>query len=90
MVAAATLQALIRVLVAIWDWHVSIKRAAPRDVKTRLVANKCDLHERRVVTAKQGRNLAEELGVTYWELSSKTNEGVQSFWGLEPCYRASP
>ncbi|KAG9031844.1 GTP-binding protein [Tulasnella sp. JGI-2019a] len=47
-----------------------------------LMGNKCDLHNRRVVQTQHGHNLATELGMkTFYELSVKTNEGVQEAWG---------
>ncbi|KAG8989017.1 GTP-binding protein [Tulasnella sp. JGI-2019a] len=49
----------------------------------RLVGNKCDLHNRRVVQQQQGRDLAKELGISqFYETSAKTNEGIQEMWNL--------
>ena len=41
-----------------------------------LLANKIDLANQRLVTSKQGRDLAKQLGVSYFETSAKTGEGI--------------
>ncbi|KAG9031842.1 GTP-binding protein [Tulasnella sp. JGI-2019a] len=62
-------------------WHNFIKQYNPAVGRTRRIGNKCDLRNRRVVQTQQGRNLAAELGMTYfYELSARTNEGVQEMW----------
>ncbi|KAG9018435.1 GTP-binding protein [Tulasnella sp. JGI-2019a] len=44
----------------------------------RLIGNKCDLHDRRVIQEQQGRNLANELKIPqFFETSARTNDGVR-------------
>ncbi|KAG9001130.1 GTP-binding protein [Tulasnella sp. JGI-2019a] len=46
--------------------------------KLRLIGNKCDLYDLRVIQMQQGRDLASELGIPqFFETSARTNEGVQ-------------
>jgi len=46
-------------------------------LKKILIGNKCDLINERVVTAKQGQNLADEYGIKYFETSAKSNDNVK-------------
>lgn len=41
-----------------------------------LVGNKSDLEERRVVEEKAAKDLADTLGIRYFETSAKTGENV--------------
>ena len=41
-----------------------------------LIANKCDLEERRVVSTSEGQNLAEALSIPFMETSAETNTGI--------------
>lgn len=41
-----------------------------------LVANKVDMENQRLVTSKQGKELAKQLGIAYFETSAKTGEGI--------------
>lgn len=38
-----------------------------------LVGNKCDMEEERVVSTERGMQLAEQLGVEFYETSAKEN-----------------
>ena len=42
-----------------------------------LVGNKTDLNERRVVTTDEGKELADKLGISFYETSAKTGENVE-------------
>ena len=42
-----------------------------------LVGNKCDLSQQRAVTVEQAQDLADQLGVKYFETSAKDNIHVQ-------------
>lgn len=42
-----------------------------------LVGNKCDMEEERVVSQERGRQLAEQLGVEFYETSAKENINVK-------------
>lgn len=44
-----------------------------------LVGNKCDMEEERVVSAERGRQLADQLGVEFYETSAKENINVKVF-----------
>ncbi|KAG8871271.1 GTP-binding protein [Tulasnella sp. 332] len=63
-------------------WFDLVRRSWPEGQKTlRLIGNKCDLYDQRVVHEDQGRELAEELGIPqFFETSAKTNEGVPEMW----------
>jgi len=41
-----------------------------------LIGNKCDLEEERKVSYEEGRNLAEEYGLKFFEVSAKTSENI--------------
>ncbi|KAG9031839.1 GTP-binding protein [Tulasnella sp. JGI-2019a] len=59
-------------------WYDLVKQY---DKPMRLIGNKCDLYDRRVVPTQYGRDLATELGMKdFYELSARTNEGVQETW----------
>ncbi|KAG9018426.1 GTP-binding protein [Tulasnella sp. JGI-2019a] len=64
-------------------WHDLVKQNNGTTKKlVRLIGNKCDLYDRRVVQTQHGRDLAAELGITMlYELSARTNEGVQETGG---------
>lgn len=42
-----------------------------------LVGNKCDMEEERVVSVERGRQLADQLGVEFYETSAKENINVK-------------
>lgn len=42
-----------------------------------LVGNKCDLTENRAVTTEEGNEIAESLGIQYFETSAKDNINVK-------------
>merc|ERR1719419_1946097 len=45
-----------------------------------LVATKSDLESQRVVSEEEGQNFANEHGMSYHEVSSKTNSGVEQLF----------
>jgi GTPase SAR1 family protein len=51
----------------------NIEENAPDDVFRVLVANKCDLHGRLVVSTEHGKRLAAEFHVDYFETSAQSN-----------------
>lgn len=53
--------------------HRYISEQAPRF----LFANKIDKKAERVVSSEEGKAIAEELGLIYWEVSAATGENVQ-------------
>jgi len=66
------------------NWMKNIEQHASTNVVKALVGNKCDLKEsERAVSYSQGKSLAEEYGIPFFETSAKTGEQVQEvFTGL--------
>jgi small GTP-binding protein len=58
-------------------WMASIDRHAPTSVVRVLVANKTDLADAKAVSSSEGRELAQEYGILFFETSAKTGLGVQ-------------
>lgn len=42
-----------------------------------LVGNKCDMGDQRVISAERGQQLADQLGVEFFETSAKENVNVK-------------
>lgn len=61
------------------DWLLEIRQYAENDVMVYIVGTKIDLPNRAVSQA-EGKDLAERLGVDYWELSSKTSDNVDGLF----------
>ena len=61
------------------EWASQVCEQNGRDVPGALIANKCDLSERRKVSPEQGMDLAQQLGVEFFEMSSMPMHG-----GAEP------
>ncbi len=57
-------------------WQKEVEKFAKYNVIQLLVANKCDLIEKRVVTEQQGRELANKLLIPYMETSAKLNQNI--------------
>jgi len=48
-----------------------------------LIGNKCDWEEKRQVSTEQGQALADELGISFMEVSAKSNINVEkAFYSL--------
>ena len=47
-----------------------------------LVGNKTDLHNRRKVTDREGRNLAQEHNIPFIEISALRNENIEEVASL--------
>ena len=60
------------------DWLKEIKTYAKADVVVYLVGTKTDLD--RNVSIESGKQMAEKLGIKYYEVSSKTGENVDSLF----------
>ncbi|KAG8996662.1 GTP-binding protein [Tulasnella sp. JGI-2019a] len=57
------------------SWYQLLQNSTT--AKIRLIGNKIDLWDRRIVSEKEGRDLARALGIgTFHETSAKTNEGL--------------
>ena len=63
---------------AIKDWIEIIKNNENKAIIA-LVAQKCDLKER-VVSEEKGKELANELGVEFFEVSAKTGENIEELF----------
>jgi Ras-related protein Rab-1A len=61
---------------ALRRWLADVERLAGPAVCKMIVANKCDLADRRVVAPEEGRAFADNVGVPYVEASAKTGQNV--------------
>ena len=57
-------------------WINKIRENADKNVNKILIANKCDLEEKRKITRERGESLAENLGIPYVEMSALTNSNT--------------
>ena len=57
------------------SWMKQIEDNAPKNVKKVLVGNKCDVPDRKV-TEEEGKKLADEYGMNFFETSAKMNQNV--------------
>ena len=62
---------------AIENYMPDIQRYAPQYCITILVGNKIDLNRARTVSFDEGAQLAEKLGLPFFEISAKTGDGVE-------------
>ena len=53
------------------NWLTEVRKHAGAQVVKLLVGNKCDMEEERVVTAKEGKEFADSLGISFMETSAK-------------------
>jgi GTPase SAR1 family protein len=69
---------LIRVIpfAGIRTWWHTIERRAIQGVTIILVGNKVEDEEQREISTNQGQEIADELGIRYFETSAKANQGV--------------
>ena len=63
---------------AIKDWIEIIKNNENKAIIA-LVAQKCDLQDR-VISEEKGKELANELGVEFFEVSAKTGENIEELF----------
>lgn len=77
----------------IWQWYnISIQFLFSRNRVTQiktyswdnaqviLVGNKCDMEDERVISFERGKQLADQLGVEFFETSAKENVNVKVSW----------
>ena len=62
---------------SISTWIEDCKNSSPKSVFMVLVGNKCDLEQNREVTEEEGKELAEENGMLFFETSAKTGKNVE-------------
>jgi len=59
------------------NWMTEIDRYATEKVSKGLIGNKSDLDGSRQVSVEDGKNLAKQLGIPFFETSAKTGTGVE-------------
>ena len=64
--------------IAIKDWIEIIKNSENKAIIA-LVAQKCDLQDR-VISEEKGKELANELGVEFFEVSAKTCDNIEELF----------
>jgi len=64
----------------IGSWQKEIENCAKSNVIRLLVANKCDLHRKRVVSEQEGQQLADQMLIPFIETSAKTNKNVEDIF----------
>ena len=64
--------------IAIKDWIEIIKNSENKAIIA-LVAQKCDLQDR-VISEEKGKELANELGVEFFEVSAKTGDNIEELF----------
>ena len=57
-------------------WIDEILKKAPLETRMILIGNKCDLSNERKVTEEEGKKLADEFGMLFFETSAKTGYNV--------------
>ena len=63
---------------SVQDWTTQIKTYSWDNAQVILVGNKCDCEEDRVVSTERGRQLADQLGLEFFETSAKENINVKA------------
>ena len=61
-------------------WVECIDKFAKSNVLKVLVGNKTDLEEKRIVTNEEGKKLAEDNGLKYYEISALTIKGLHEMF----------
>ena len=63
------------------NWIKQIEANAQTNVKKVLVGNKCDKPDR-VVTEEEGKKLADDFNMNFFETSAKTNKNVSEVFNF--------
>ncbi|VDN25261.1 unnamed protein product [Cylicostephanus goldi] len=63
---------------SVQDWCTQIKTYSWENAQVVLVGNKCDMDGERVVSLERGRQLADQLGLEFFETSAKENINVKA------------
>eukprot|EP01080_Neovahlkampfia_damariscottae_P001363 gene1363-11985_t len=61
-------------------WYDEVKKNIPEKSKIILVGNKCDLEHKRMVDKEEAEELAEELGIQYFETSATDYMNISEFF----------
>jgi len=62
------------------QWELELNRNAFENVEKVLVGNKCDLVNERKLSYDEGKELADELGMMYFETSAKSSVNVDNMY----------
>jgi hypothetical protein len=62
-------------------WIADVGTYAEQSVNIVLIGNKCDLSDRRAISAEDGGRLAKEYGILFFETSAKQDINVQEAFG---------
>ncbi|KAI6660290.1 Ras-related protein rab-10 [Oopsacas minuta] len=57
-------------------WLHNIETHASPDVEKTLIANKCDMETKRVISKDQGQRIADEYTIRFFETSAKSNINI--------------
>ncbi|XP_015516029.2 ras-related protein Rab-3 isoform X1 [Neodiprion pinetum] len=63
---------------SVQDWVTQIKTYSWDNAQVILVGNKCDMEDERVISFERGKQLADQLGVQFFETSAKENVNVKA------------
>ncbi|XP_012138893.1 RAS oncogene family member Rab3 isoform X1 [Megachile rotundata] len=63
---------------SVQDWVTQIKTYSCDNAQVILVGNKCDMDEERVISFERGKQLADQLGVQFFETSAKENINIKT------------
>uniref|UniRef100_A0A183CL92 small monomeric GTPase n=1 Tax=Globodera pallida TaxID=36090 RepID=A0A183CL92_GLOPA len=63
---------------SVQDWCTQIKTYSWENAQVVLVGNKCDMEDERVVSRERGKQLADQLGLEFFEASAKENINVKA------------
>ncbi|XP_046412491.1 ras-related protein Rab-10 [Neodiprion fabricii] len=58
-------------------WLRYIDEHANEDVEKMILGNKCDMHEKRVVSTERGEAIGREHGIKFMETSAKSNVNIE-------------
>ncbi|XP_059078849.1 ras-related protein Rab-3-like isoform X3 [Tigriopus californicus] len=63
---------------SVHDWCTQIKTYSWDNAQVILVGNKCDMEDERVISFERGKQLADSLGLEFYETSAKENINVRA------------
>jgi len=63
---------------SVHDWCTQIKTYSWDNAQVILVGNKCDMEDERVISYERGKQLADSLGLQFFETSAKENINVRA------------
>ena len=62
------------------NWIKQIETHAAKDVAKILVGNKCDREDEKVISTEQGKELADEYGLRFFETSAKSGFNISELF----------